>query len=77
MKRSNFKDCSIESNIQKKLFLNFDEEGLVNIVFTGTPYAIMSIKQWSRLSKLINPIVTETSLLKDHFDAEWEDEDER
>jgi len=66
------KDCSVQSKLDEELYLNFDEEGFINIVFTGDPYMIMSIEQWANIHNLIDEDITQESLLKDHFDARFD-----
>jgi len=63
------KDCSVESILQKGLYLNFDEDGYMNIVSTGDPYIIMSIEQWVKVIQYIDKSATRISLLKEHFGA--------
>jgi len=69
----NPKNCSVESELQKGLFLNFDEEGLINIVINdGKVHMIMHIAQWVKLHNHLDEDTTEEKLLMEHFGATYE-----
>jgi hypothetical protein len=43
------KNISIEHPERPGVFLNFDDQGLYNIVIKKDPYILMSVKQWTHL----------------------------
>jgi hypothetical protein len=68
----NLKDISVQSLLNEELWLNFDEEGLVNIHIIGKIHSVMSLKQWESLYKMIDPETDLDKLLWDHFEARFD-----
>lgn len=66
------KNCSIESSIQKGLFLNFDEDGMINISILNKTHIILSVEKWVEFCNYSEESKTEEQLMMEHFGASYE-----